>query len=256
MLAVAIVLDCTFSDDLSLTARMTVLIVEDEPLYASHLELLVEDLGHTVIGTVADAENALRLAKERPPDLILMDVNIAGTYDGIETAELIRLSHHCPVVFITAQQDEGTFRRASRLGPANFLLKPFDDLQVKRAIQLAAANPAPLTRASEEEENLYVKTGHKLRKIPIADITSVAADGRYCEIYTSANRYLIRMPFQELENRLPADQFLKTHRGHLVNEDFVESVDLRDSEIILSGGRRVPLAKRQREAFLRRIDKL
>lgn len=235
---------------------MTILIVEDEPLYASHLELLVEDLGHAVIACVEEAEAALRLADEHSPDVILMDVNIAGAYDGVETAERIRQSHNCQVIFITAQQDEGTFRRASRLGPANFLLKPFDDLQVKRAIQLAVASPVQAPSVSEEEEeNLYVKTGHKLRKIPIAEITSVAADGHYCEIHTATNRYLIRMPFQQLQDRLPTERFLKTHRGHLVNEDFVESVDLRDSEILLRGGRRVPLAKREREAFLRRIEK-
>ncbi len=240
---------------------MTILIVEDEPLYASHLEILVEDLGHTILGCVEDADAALLLARETMPDLVLMDINIPGAYDGIETAERIQQLGTCQVIFITAEKDDRTFQRASRLGPVNFLLKPFDDLQVSRAIQLASGSikkqEVPVTEQSlSDEENLYVKTGKKLRKIPVAQITSVNADGRYCEIHTITNRYLIRMTLQDLQERLPDERFIRTHRGHLVNEDFVESIDLQDSEIVLSGGRRIPLAKREREAFLRRIDKL
>lgn len=242
---------------------MTILIVEDEALFANHLHLLVEELEHEVMGPVADAETALALVKKQSPDLVLMDINIAGAYDGVETAELIQRAHPCPVIFITAQHDERSFLRASRLGPANFLLKPFEDIQFHRAVQLALSakptKPTPEADANnkeEEEAYLYIKTGHKLRKIPVEEITSVAADGHYCEVYTTTNRYLIRMPFQELHERLSVDRFLKTHRGHLVNEQFVESVDLRDSEIVLSTGRRVPLAKREREGFLKRVDRL
>lgn len=241
---------------------MNILIVEDEPLYASHLLLLVEDLGHSVMGCATNAEEALQMAEATVPELVLMDINIPGAYDGVETAERILQKQACPIIFITAEKDDRTFQRASRIGPANFLLKPFTDLQVSRAITLAASQVSaapskPPTEAPiDDEENLYVKTGHKLRKIPVAEITSITADGRYCEIHTVANRYLIRMPFQNIQSRLPADRFLKTHRGHLVNEDFVDSVDLRDSEIVLTNGRRVPLAKRERESFLRRIGKL
>ncbi len=243
---------------------MTILIVEDEPLYASHLEMLVEDLGHTVLGCAEDADAALALVKGEMPDLLLMDINIPGAYDGVETAERIQQLGPCAIIFITAEKDDRTFQRASRLGPINFLLKPFDDLQVSRAIQLATTTivdaPAEESTAEKDTEdaegNLYVKTGKKLRKIPLEEITSVNADGRYCEIYTTTNRYLVRLPLQELQDRLPDEHFMRTHRSHLVNERFVESVDLQDSEIILQGGRRVPLAKREREAFLRRIDKL
>ncbi|MEL7159295.1 MAG: response regulator [Bacteroidota bacterium] len=235
---------------------MKVLIVEDEALYANHLKILVEDLGHTVLGPVETAEAAFDLVDRKAPDLLLMDVNIVGAYDGVETAEKICQTHPCPVIFVTAREDEQTFLRARRLGPVNFLLKPFNDLQLQRAIQLAMTEvPIPTPSEETDGENLYVKTGHKLRKIPVADVTSVAADGRYCEIHTTTNRYLIRMSFRELTARLPPDCFLKTHRGHLVNETFIESVDLRDSEIVLRGGRRVPLAKREREAFLRRVRK-
>jgi len=242
--------------------HMTVLIVEDEPLYASHLEMLVEDLGHEVLGSAEDADSALEIVKDGVPDLLLMDINIPGAYDGVETAERIQQLGPCSIIFITAEKDERTFQRASRLGPVNFLLKPFDDLQVSRAIQLASSSQTPAADqpqkkvTTEDEENLYVKTGKNLRKIPLSEITSVNADGRYCEIHTTTNRYLIRMPLQELEERLPADRFMRTHRSHLVSEAFVESVDLQDSEIVLIGGRRVPLAKREREDFLRRIGKL
>ncbi|MBC6995033.1 response regulator transcription factor [Neolewinella lacunae] len=235
---------------------MNVLIVEDEPLMASHLQLVVEGLGYAVVGAASTAEAALALVRSQPPDLVLMDINIDGAYDGVETAISIRELHQCPIIFITARYDEQSFLRASRLGPANFLLKPFEDNQVRRAIQLASSSPAPVAAAPPEEDaHFYVKVGHKLRKIAIAEIHSVVADGHYCAIHTQANRYLIRMSFQEVQERLPAERFLKTHRSYLVNEQYVESVDLRDSEIILTNGQRVPLAKREREAFLRRVDK-
>ena len=243
---------------------MTVLIVEDQPLLAGQLELLVEDLGHHALLPAANADDALNTAREQAPDLLLMDVNLEGDYDGIETAEKIRQFHNCPVIFITSQDDDLTFRRAGRLGPINFLTKPVNELQLRRAIQLAVAQidadatpgDAAITPTTStiEDDHLYVRTGHKLHKVIFAEVTHVVADGRYCALHTAKARHLLRTTLTDLQQRLPATDFIKTHRSYLVNQSFVESVDLRDAEVILRGGGRVPLAKREREAFLQRIS--
>lgn len=239
---------------------MRVLIVEDEALFSGYLEVIIDGLGYERSATVTNAEDALASVRDDPPELVLMDINIAGAYDGVETAEMIYNDHNCAIIFITAYRDERTFLRANRIGPANFLLKPFDELQVKRAIQVAVAgltddqSGLPESRADTlEEDNLYVKTGYKLRKIPVAEITSINADGRYCEIHTLKQRYLVRLPLAELQGRLPPN-FLKTHRSHLINEEYVDSIDLRDNEVVLRDGRRIPLSKREREGFINRLS--
>lgn len=236
---------------------MKVLIVEDEPLYRNHLCILVDKLGHEVVAAVDNALDALAAAKTNQPDLALLDVHLAGDHDGIETGTKLRELGPIALIFITSQSDDLTFKRARRLGSINFLLKPFDELQVQRAIELTELSgdnypPNPPMK----EHFIYVKTGNHLRKIHPPDISLVMAQGRYCEIHEKGHKHLVRMPFQEIVDQLPTPPFLRAHRSFLINENFVSAIDLPNSEIILNDNQRIPLAKRQREDFLQRIKKL
>lgn len=250
---------------------MHILIIEDEKLYADYVNILVEQLGHTLTGIATSANEALDLSARQPPDVALVDINIDGEYDGIETAGLLRERYaDLTVLFVTSLADDRTFARASRLGPVNYILKPFDQKQLERAIQLAVATKArestatvsPQTKREGlvEDGHLYVKSNHRLAKIRLSDFLCVSAEGHYCTLYClneakPTKRFLLRIPLRELKERLP-DNFLQVHRAHLVNEVHITSVDLRDQVIYLTDGSTLPLAKRMKSIFMGRNDLL
>src|SRR5690606_18723549 len=82
--------------------KTKILIVEDESIVARDLQCSLEDLNYEVCGIAASSDEAIALAREKVPDLVLMDVRISGKRDGIETAHVIRAEMEVPVIYLTA----------------------------------------------------------------------------------------------------------------------------------------------------------
>ena len=246
-----------------------ILIVEDEELYADQLEMLVDKLGYEHLATLDNSQDALNCLKKELPDLILMDVHIRGEHDGIELAGLIQKDFPIPIIFITSLQDDLTFSRASRTNPLNFLVKPFNQLQLQRTIELTVkklssiASEIPIEPTKKEEEtwendfffktHFFIKTRQRLEKVATNEVLFLEADGHYCQIHTEQKKFLVRIPMLELFKRLPKDLFLQTHRSFMINMGKVDSVDLSDSVIII-GEKQVPLSKRNRSMVLEKLN--
>jgi len=114
-----------------------ILIVEDEAVTAMELEETLSRRGYEIVGTAANGPDALRIAKERWPDLILMDIRLQGPMDGIETADQINLFYEIPVIFLTAYSDDLTISRVIKTKSYSFLLKPFNEKELVSNIEMA-----------------------------------------------------------------------------------------------------------------------
>jgi len=115
---------------------LELLIVEDEPLVAEDLRDILEQGGHTVVGTAGTAERALELARTSSPALALVDIRLQGAEDGIHLAR--SLGHlGIGVIFVTAHSDPATLRRASRTDPLGFVTKPFLEAELLRTLFFA-----------------------------------------------------------------------------------------------------------------------
>ena len=112
-------------------------MVEDERLVAKHIENMVRGLGYDVAGVAATGEDAVRIALETLPDLVLMDIMLRGDMDGIAASEQIWEKAAIPVVYLTAYADEATLERAKVTGPFGYLLKPFEERELYTAIEMA-----------------------------------------------------------------------------------------------------------------------
>jgi len=237
---------------------MHVLIVEDEALYAGQLEILIDKLGYHHQATLNNSKDVLASVHNRQPDLILMDIHIRGEHDGIELTGLIHDHYPIPVIFITSMSDDLTFNRASRTQAVHFILKPFDELQLQRAIEWTVRKMAHQKTDSEGEEwkedvlfedHFYIKKKQKLEKVVLDEVRFAEADGHYCTLHTGDQKFMLRMPFSELLNRLPADHFLQTHRSFVANKAHVDSINLEDS-VLEMGEATVPLSKGHRDKVL------
>jgi PAS domain S-box-containing protein len=126
-----------------------VLIVEDEAVIALDLEARLGRMGYAVAGVVDTAEGAVSAVAAEAPALVLMDVRLRGARDGIDAAQEIHRRFDAPVVFVTAHADEATLERARAAEPAGFVVKPFEDGQLRAALELALEQSERRTRAVE-----------------------------------------------------------------------------------------------------------
>ena len=108
-----------------------VLIVEDEVLVAEEIAADMEDYGFEVTEIATSSEECLSSIENNVPNIILMDINIKGNKDGIETAKLIHQTSKIPIIYLTANTDSVTFKRALESLPNAFISKPY---QKKRFI--------------------------------------------------------------------------------------------------------------------------
>jgi CheY-like chemotaxis protein len=106
--------------------KKTILIVEDDPVIATLIGFMLKDPGYLVAGSAATAEEAIDAAQKEKPDLILMDIHLKGQMDGIEAARTLWGDYHIPVIFITADAEDGTLQRALKISPLGFIRKPLD----------------------------------------------------------------------------------------------------------------------------------
>ena len=114
-----------------------ILIVEDELIVAMDLKQILEQYGLEVVGIAESAYVALQIALETRPDLALMDINLAGQMNGIETARQLRQSYGIPSVFLTAYCDDTTLANVAEEMPYGYLIKPFSSRELKVALQIA-----------------------------------------------------------------------------------------------------------------------
>ena len=121
-----------------------ILVVDDEYLIAEGLRLQVEDMGITVCGTAATAEEAIALAERHRPNIVLMDVRLNGDRDGVDASLAIHLAVGSQVIFITGSREPATMARIQLDHPAAVLFKPVSDWQLKSAIDaIRGGQPEP-----------------------------------------------------------------------------------------------------------------
>jgi CheY-like chemotaxis protein len=117
-----------------------ILIVEDEAITAKDLKMDLEELGYDVLTPIAKGEDAVPIAIQEHPTLILMDIRLAGGLNGIEAAERIHLQKKIPIVFMTGYATEEIKERAQKINPLAFLEKPIDINLIQQIVNTVITN--------------------------------------------------------------------------------------------------------------------
>ncbi|MBF0201937.1 MAG: response regulator [Desulfamplus sp.] len=120
-----------------MTYPTTIMIVEDEVLIADDIKSSLENMGYIIVANVTSGEEAVDEARIKKPDVALMDIRLRGKMDGIEAADLIYSHHEIPVIFLTAYAEDALLDRARSVGSFGYLLKPFEEYELKAAIEMA-----------------------------------------------------------------------------------------------------------------------
>ncbi len=115
--------------------QLRILVVDDESLIAMALNDQLEYLGHEVVGTASSGPEAIELAREHEPDLVLMDVHLGGGIDGLEAAARINAARATPVIILTGFPDKVLVERGRECGVVAHLLKPIDIDDLRQAVE-------------------------------------------------------------------------------------------------------------------------
>jgi PAS domain S-box-containing protein len=133
-----------------------ILIVEDDRIVARNIQKQLSRTGHTVVGITPRGEDAVQLALQRQPNLVLMEIRLEGDTDSIDAAQHIRERLGIPVVYLTAYADDQTLRKAGITEPFSYLLKPVKSSQLRIAIEMALYKNAAERKLRDSERRYAV----------------------------------------------------------------------------------------------------
>lgn len=238
--------------------KVKIQIVEDEIVIADNICSILENLGYEVLEPVINYSEAIEQLEEEKPDLSLLDIQLAGSKDGIDLAWKIKEDFDIPFIFLTSNADPRTIDRAKELSPPAYLVKPFNRDDLYTSIELALHNfrarTSQVATKGEEviiKDSIFVKDKNLFHKVKFADICFIKSEHVYVELYTISNKkYLIRTTMNDFVETLPKN-FYRTHRSYTVNLDFLDTIN---SRYILINSVEVPIGKNYRDELMRRLD--
>jgi two-component system LytT family response regulator len=246
------------------------LVIEDEPLARQQLRELAAGVPWlSCVGEAADGAAALRAIDELRPDLVFLDIRMPEL-SGLEVLE--RTEHEPAVIFTTAFDQYAV--AAFELGALDYLLKPFGRdrflAAVERARRALSATHADdddrdsstvarartaLGAAAGLAERIFVRDRGRIVPIPVREIERLEAEDDYVAVHTRGRRFLVYLPLGEFERRLDGDRFLRVHRSHVVNLDFVTALvpfDPTRLQVEMRDGTKI-MASRTRSRELRHL---
>lgn len=240
-----------------------ILIVEDEMIIAANISLQLSNLGYEVSGIVTRGEDAINHIKNNPPDIVLIDIQLKGELDGIDTALAVQeFQNNIAIIYLTANADEANFNRAKLTHPYAFISKPFKKLDLQRSIELTVSQlKCNITISSKEspEENstfvlkncLFIRHQETMVKVDIQAIRYIEADRNYCRIFSKDKEYLLVTTLKEMDKKLPQKHFLRIHRSYIINLSQID--EIAGTHVVISK-KAIPMARGMRPELLKRLQ--
>jgi two-component system, response regulator PdtaR len=253
--------------------KVSVLIVEDESLVAMDLSMGLEHDGYNVVGIADNADDAMELYKGNEVDIVLMDINIMGDKDGIETAEALMQLRQVPIIYLTAFTDQKTVERVKNTQPAAFLTKPYNISNVRIAIELALNNfaisrqkEAKVVSMSKEESSqtstpdkelilqmnnfIFVKYNYRFIKLLLSDLLYVEADNNYIYLVTAEKKIAVRLSLNHFLDKISCKNLIRIHRSFAVN---IEAIQSFNEQSVMVDKYELPVGRNYRDGFLQQF---
>jgi two-component system, response regulator PdtaR len=246
--------------------KVSILIVEDEGIVAMELQESLQNEGFEVCAVVDNGREAVDIIKEGYIDLVLLDINIKGDWDGIETAAEIKKLKNLPFIYVTAYSDGPTFERAKATMPSAYLIKPFRINDLRKAIELAMfhfaqqqalliAKETPAGKKDNPElegilqfnNAIFIKQNYKYNKITYEDIYYLKADGNYTFIHTADKKHIIKYSLQNVLDIFNTDKFIRVHRSYAINMNHLTSFNENTLHL---GPEEIPIGRNHKDVFL------
>lgn len=239
--------------------KYKVAIVEDDKMIAESLRDILECLGHEVISISDNGTEALDKLQDELPDIMLLDIQINGSMDGVALAEKINVHYPIPYIFTTAFADPQTVDRARDKSPYGYIVKPYGMKDIYTAIEIAMDNFKRFKNLEKDQSNggvfkknqLYIKSDSRFVRVDNDDILYVEAKGDYALFKTEDNSYIVHSTMKNVENKLDSNTFVKVHRSYIVNLNKI--VDIEDSNLLIEK-KVIPISRANKSTLMSKIN--
>lgn len=224
------------------------LIVDDEPLAREGLEQYVRKMpGLELTGSCQSAIDAIAFLQKEKPDLLFLDIQMPE----MTGLELMKALQQPPkVIFTTAYREFAV--DGFDLNAVDYLVKPISFERFARAVQKVQQNleSNPTETHKKVEDHIFIKSDGQIIKIPISEIIYAESAKDYVFIYTVAKRYMALLPLKQLEENLPASQFIRIHRSFLVA---TASVDRLEGNYLYIGKTKLPISRSLHDEIYQKV---
>jgi DNA-binding LytR/AlgR family response regulator len=241
-----------------------VLLVEDDWIIAKEISYNLQDMGFEVAGCFDNGEEAYRQVKTLLPDLVILDIDLAGEMTGIELASQLKKDGNIPFIFLTALADSQTVEKAKLAEPFAYLVKPVAPETLYSTIEITLHNAARRNTDISDtatsikdnltiDDSIFVKNKKRLEKILLRDILWVEAFDIYAMIKTPAGQYLLSHSLKAVEEKFPSSHFIRVHRSFLVNKEKIDAIEETD---LIIAATPIPVGKTYREGLMKKLSVL
>lgn len=244
--------------------KVKVLVVEDEVVIAHSIISMIEKMGFECVGTAIRAKKGLEIAKEKKPDIALLDINLKGEENGIWLAQELKKSLDIPFIYLTSFGDQKTIEEAATTIPYGYILKPVEQQNIFAAITTALAkfkseketgsgsDTAPIEEPEAVKNTIFVKDEYQYVKISLSEINYIKSDGNYIEIYGD-KKIVLKESLKNILAKLDASRFLQVHRSYVIN---IEKIDKIGGALVYINGAEIPLIKDKKDQLLNLFNTL
>ncbi len=227
--------------------KYNVLIVDDEFLARKLLSEYVSKVDFLqLIDTCSDATKAMEVINEEHIDILLLDIQMPD----ISGMEMLKLMNNKPAVILTTAYSEYAVD-AFALGVVDYLLKPFDYARFLQAVNKAVNTISTETQSDAVNDYLMVKADYKLYKVNFDDLLFIEGQHEYVTFHTKTKRITALYSLKNLEDTLPKDRFVRTHKSFIVSIKNIEDIDKVNVTV---AGNKIPVGASYREALIERLS--
>ncbi len=196
-----------------------ILLVEDDFLNRRLTKKILVQSDYNVL-EAKNSREALRILEAESVDLIILDINLGeDDVNGIELSHQINEKYRIPFIYLTAYENPEIIGNALKSTPYSYLTKPFKNIDLITAIELAIRKDA---LATKETRTIVVKDDDFKKELNLDDIYYLASEGNYLLIHTCDSIYKIRSTIKQIQETLPDDVFVQVHRAFIVNKSKIE----------------------------------
>jgi DNA-binding LytR/AlgR family response regulator len=236
-------------------------IVEDEMIIAEDIKDILVKMGYIVPFIAVTADEARNELQKSDVDILLIDIRIKGAESGIDLARFVQAHYSIPFIYITSNADKSTIDEAKQTFPYGYVLKPFDERDLFASIEIAMVNfrkehdikSQGYTDDFIVKDSIFVRDKKFFLKVKFTEIDYLEADGNYTTIHTIQKKFTLRSTLKEIEEKLPAQQFIRIHKSYIIRLDALTGIN---AQFVLVGKTELPIGRTYHEWLSSRVKKL
>jgi len=228
------------------------IIVEDDYLFALDVKIKAEEIGLNIVRVIDKTKDIDEVLLNNEIDIILSDIKLGNedyAYDYFKNKKDLP-----PIIFFTGYDDEALYLKSKKSNPYVYLIKPFDTLTLRSAVDGALATIGKkIVKNHDASKSLMIKSKGEIVKVKCDEIIFVKSEGNYCKMYTLDRILVLRSSIAKIESMISLPQCFQVHRAYLINADHISSLSLTNN-IITAGEFTVPIGRKYKKILKDKVS--